>query len=523
MAQWDDGYVTDVAYTSNFYREITPSWIALTSLLLGHRPPDLAAPFTYADLGCGNGFTSLIIAAACPHAEVWGFDFNPAHVEFANGLAARAGLTNVRFVETSFADLEAASNRELRDFDMPDFDMMVSHGVLSWISPANREHLVGAVAKRLKPGGLVYLSYNVTTGWTGMVPVRVLMRMLTVASPERTDLAVPGVLDFVDRLKQAGASFFTANPALENRLTDIRKQDARYIAHEYLNHDWHPLMFTEVAGAMLEAKCRYIGSATLAENIDTVSVPPNVVPILAETRDPYLRETLRDLGCTQTFRRDLYRKGIAPIPAAEQQMLLEDLTLAGMGMAVPEGGITFATPIGNVTGRPEVYEPLLTMLEAGALSVREARAAPAFAGRALVELMQALTLLVAGGYAHPMLPSDGAAGRHEAARRLNLAIARANANAGDLPRLAAPAIGSAIGADILETLLVGELLAGQPADVGGLAARLVELLGRSGRSVQRDGKPVSDPSETMQIVTEAVVGLLERRVPLLRRLGVLEG
>jgi hypothetical protein len=356
-----------------------------------------------------------------------------------------------------------------------------------------------------------------------MVPVRVLMRMLTVASPERTDLAVPGVLDFVDRLKQAGASFFTANPALENRLTDIRKQDARYIAHEYLNHDWHPLMFTEVAGAMLEAKCRYIGSATLAENIDTVSVPPNVVPILAETRDPYLRETLRDLGCTQTFRRDLYRKGIAPIPAAEQQMLLEDLTLAGMGMAVPEGGITFATPIGNVTGRPEVYEPLLTMLEAGALSVREARAAPAFAGRALVELMQALTLLVAGGYAHPMLPSDGAAGRHEAARRLNLAIARANANAGDLPRLAAPAIGSAIGADILETLLVGELLAGQPADVGGLAARLVELLGRSGRSVQRDGKPVSDPSETMQIVTEAVVGLLERRVPLLRRLGVLEG
>jgi SAM-dependent methyltransferase len=518
MAQWDDGYVTDVTYTSNFYREITPSWLALTGLLLGHRPPDLAAPFSYADLGCGNGFTSLVIAAACPHAEVWGFDFNPAHVEFANGLAARAGLTNVRFVESSFADLEAAPDSEL-----PDFDIMVSHGVLSWISPANRKHLIGAVAKRLKPGGLVYLSYNVTTGWTGMVPVRMLMRMLTTASPERTDLAVPGVLDFVDRLKQAGASFFTANPALENRLTDIRKQDARYIAHEYLNQDWHPLMFTEVAGEMLEAKCRYIGSATLAENIDTVSVPPNVVPILAETRDPYLRETLRDLGCAQTFRRDLYRKGIAPMPAAEQQMLLDNLTLAGMGMAVPEGGITFATPIGNVTGRPEVYEPLLSILEAGTLSVPQARVVPAFAGRALVELIQAFTLLVAGGYAHPMLPGGGAAARHEAARRLNLAIAQANANAADLPRLAAPAIGSAIGADILETLLVGELLDGKPADVGALAAQLVGLLGRSGRSVQRDGKPVSDAGETLQIVTEAVVGLLERRMPLLRRLGVLEG
>ena len=84
---------------------------------------------------------------------------------------------------------------------------------------------------------------------------------------------MPGVLDFVDRLKQAGALFFQANPALENRLADIRKQDPRYIAHEYLNQDWHPLMFADIAGEMLEAKCRFIGSATLAENIDTVAVP----------------------------------------------------------------------------------------------------------------------------------------------------------------------------------------------------------------------------------------------------------
>jgi SAM-dependent methyltransferase len=516
MAQWDDGYVTDVAYTSNFYREITPTWLAMTSLLLGHRPPDLARPFSYADLGCGNGFTTLVIAAACPHADVWGFDFNPAHVEFANDLAARAGLTNVRFLETSFADLEA-----MPDAALPDFDMMVSHGVLSWISPANRRHLAGTVAKRLKPGGLVYLSYNVTTGWTAMVPMQALMRMLGAASPERSDAAVPGVLDFVDRLKQAGALYFNANPALENRLTDIRKQDPRYVAHEYMNQDWHPLMFADIAGEMLEAKCRFIGSATLAENIDTVAVPPNMAPILGETRDPNLRETLRDIGCAQAFRRDVYRKGISPMPAAEQQMLVEGITLAGTGLAVPEGGATFATPIGSVTGRPEIYQPLLSMLDSGPLSVRHARATPTFAERPLVELMQAFTLLVAGGYGHPMLPDGGTVAGHDAGRRLNLTIARANASAADLPRLAAPAIGSAIGMDILETLLVGELLAGKPADVGALAAELVGTLARSGRSVQREGKPVTDQAETLRIVTEAVVAMLERRVPVLRRLGVL--
>jgi hypothetical protein len=406
---------------------------------------------------------------------------------------------------------------------LPDFDFIVSHGVLSWISPENRQHLMGLTAKRLKPGGLVYLSYNVTTGWSAMVPVRRLMRMLAMASPERTDIAAPGVLEFIDRLKGAGSLFFQANPALESRLTDIRKQDARYIAHEYLNQDWHPLMFADIAGEMLEAKCRYIGSATLAENIESASVPASVVPLLAETRDHVLRETLRDLGCAQSFRRDLYRKGTGPMPGPEQQMLLEELTLAGLGVAMPEGGPTFPTPIGSVTGRPEIYAPLIAMLQAGPVSVRDAQRSPAFAGRPLVELLQAFSLLAAGGYAHPILPGGGSPAGRDACRRLNLAIARANANAADLPRLASPVIGSAVGGDSLETLVVGEMLAGKPEDVDALTAELAAVLGRSGRNVQRDGRVVGDPAEARRIVADAVATVVERRLPVLRRLGVLPG
>jgi hypothetical protein len=330
------------------------------------------------------------------------------------------------------------------------------------------------------------------------------------------------VLDFVDRMKQAGALFFQAHPTLENRLVDMRKQDPRYIAHEFLNQDWHPLMFAEVAAELLEAKCRYIGSATLAENIDTVAVPPNVAPIVAEARDPYLRETLRDLGNAQAFRRDLFRKGTAPMPAAEQQGVVETLALAGLGQPVPEGGISFATPIGNVTGRPEIYQPLLAMLDEGPIDVTQVQRSPAFKERPLMELMQAFTLLIAGGYAHPLLPGGGTAAGREAARRLNLAIAQANSSAADLPRLAAPAIGSAVGGDVLETLLVGALLAGKPAQVEALSEALAGTLMRSGRSMQREGKPITDAAETRRVVSEAVVAMLEKRVPVLRRLGVLE-
>ena len=114
MASWDDGYVTDIVYTSNFYRECTPVWLTTACLLLGHRAPDLTKPFRYADLGCGHGFTALTVAATCPQAEVWGFDFNPAHIDSARSLATRAGLTNVHFAETSFADLARAGSAGLR-------------------------------------------------------------------------------------------------------------------------------------------------------------------------------------------------------------------------------------------------------------------------------------------------------------------------------------------------------------------------------------------------------------------------
>src|SRR5262249_16877323 len=155
----------------------------------------------------------------------------------------------------------------------------------------------------------------------------------------------------------------------------------RYIAHEFLNQEWHPMMFSDIAGEMLEAKCRYVGSATLTENIDSVSVPPGVATILGETRDQFVREMLRDIGCSQTFRRDIYRKGIAPMPPAEQQMGIETMTFVSLGQPVPEAGVTFSSPIGTVTGRPEIYQPLLAMLDEGPVSVRQAKESPAFATR----------------------------------------------------------------------------------------------------------------------------------------------
>ena len=155
-----------------------------------------------------------------------------------------------------------------------------------------------------------------------------------------------------------------------------------------------------------------------------------------------LHETLRDFASAQPFRRDLYRRGLSPLPASEHQAMLDELTIAPMGQTVPDP-ITFGTPIGMVTGRTEIYRPLFEMLMQGPVSLRQAREAAPYAGRPLTDLLQAITLMIAGGYAHPALPGGGdgagAPGRRSGSIRPSRA---ANEHGAELPRLVAPLIGS---------------------------------------------------------------------------------
>jgi SAM-dependent methyltransferase len=524
MARWDHGYVTDVAYTTNAYQETMPSWLAACSVLLGYRPPDLTAPFRYADLGCGNGLSALIVAATNPQAEVWGFDFNPTHVENARVMAGWAKLTNVHFEDISFETLAQG------DPDVPDnFDIIVSHGVLSWISLENRRHLTSIFGRRLRPGGLGYLSYNVSAGWSGVEPIRLLMRQLAEADQRRTDQSTGDIFQVMDQLRTGGAAFFRAHPGLEARLEQMKAQDPRYLAHEFLNRDWHPVMFSDVAEAMQDARTNYIGSATTMENIDAVAVPEGVLPVLAKTTDAAVRETIRDIASAKNFRRDLWRKGGETLPVQEHLAMLDAVTLAWTGRTA-ETDVTFTGPIGTVTGQPDFYFPLLEAIRDAPKTIAQLRALPSVRDRQPGEFVQAALLLMGGGFAHPMLPGAGAAQRgsggrektRDGAARLNVAIINRLRMGVDLHRLAAPHIGSSVGIEVMEGLVIGQLLDGASRDPDALIDGVLNDVARSGRSLLRDGKPLANPADNRVLVGETVRSVLARRLPVLRSLGVID-
>src|SRR5689334_2818626 len=127
MADWGSGYVTDTAYVHDFCRVQTPAILSLAALSKGVAAPGgRGEPVAYCDLGCGQGFTANLIAAANPQANVFAADFNPTHIAGARRLAEAAGLENVQFREAGFDEL-------VQDSGVPDFDVMCLHGVYSWI------------------------------------------------------------------------------------------------------------------------------------------------------------------------------------------------------------------------------------------------------------------------------------------------------------------------------------------------------------------------------------------------------
>jgi predicted O-methyltransferase YrrM len=109
------------------------------------------ADASYLELGFGQGL-STTIHAACGAGSFWGTDFNPQQVAQASALARGAGLP-MTLLEESFEEMAA------RD-DLPRFDIIVLHGIWSWVSAANRHHIVEIIRKNLAVGGVVYISYN---------------------------------------------------------------------------------------------------------------------------------------------------------------------------------------------------------------------------------------------------------------------------------------------------------------------------------------------------------------------------
>ena len=163
---------SELPYTRNFFPDLSPAHLNLVCSLAGVTPPQLTQGFDYCELGCGQGLTTTLLAASFPQGRFWGVDFNPTHIGLAQKFAHNAGIDNLTFLDASFEEI-------LEWDDLPMFDYITLHGIYSWISRTQQQNLVRFIHRCLKPGGVVYNSYNAKPGKTNLEPVRRLFKELT--------------------------------------------------------------------------------------------------------------------------------------------------------------------------------------------------------------------------------------------------------------------------------------------------------------------------------------------------------
>jgi SAM-dependent methyltransferase len=515
MSEWTAGYVADVGYTFGYYGELNPLRARWAMLNAGIEPsPDLmAAGSTACELGFGQGL-SINMHAAASRTEWWGTDFNPSQVGFARSLAA-ASAAPVHLFDDAFADFAQRP-------DLPDFDTIGLHGIWSWISDENRRVIVDFVRRKLKVGGVLYISYNTQPGWSAAMP----LRHLLVQYAESAGSANQGMVGQIDAALNFAEEFFAAKPRyaqavpqVVEKLKQLKKQDRNYLAHEYFNRDWHPMHFADIAGLLQEAKLSFACSAHFIDHVDAVNLTPAQKSQIDGNRDLVLKETLRDFCVNQQFRRDYWVKGPRPLsPLAQMEVMRKQRFL----LVQPRDKVPMKTQsaMGEVALKQELYGPVLDALadnvpkEFGQLEQITGKH-----GIKFPQLREMLTVLLGTQSVYLAQDEKTAAKVRPATDALNkrlMMLARTSAN---VQYLTSPVVGGGcIVPRFFQLFLLAQASGAKtPAE---LAAATWRIFGAQGQRVLKDGKSLETPEENLAYLTAEAEGFLKNQLPVLKALGV---
>ena len=204
--------------------------------------------------------------------------------------------------------------------DLPDFDIIGLHGIWTWISEENSRVVVDIIRRKLKVGGLVYVSYNCLPGWAPAMPLRHLMKLHADLAAEAAGVVakVDGAVAFAQQVIDSGALYFRANPAVGERLKALSALSRNYLVHEYFTEDWRQITFSDMARVLEDAKLSFVGSAHLLDHVEAVNLSEAGQKLLSGIGHPILRQSVRDYLVNQQFRRDIFAKGSRRLSSLEQ-------------------------------------------------------------------------------------------------------------------------------------------------------------------------------------------------------------
>lgn len=517
MTGWAGGYVADIEYQPGFYRDQTPSHLDLICQLEGvHAPRETGKPFRYCELGCGLGETAIVIAACHPEAEVVGYDFNPAHIDYARGLARSAGLTNIRFEEKSFAEIAAQPATEGAEFDY-----IVLHGIWTWVARERQLEILEILNTRLRPGGLAYVTYNSLPSWSENVAFQRLLLDLAATVPGRSDQRLHEALDVLVDIQAAGAPIL--KKAQLDAVLEKRQHDSAYLAHEYLNENSRPIYHADLAKDLADAKLAFVASAIPLDNFPEIIFDAAQRAVL-DRLPAHLRITVGDYFYPHLFRRDVFIRGPRHMGRGPHARSLLDRPLV---LAVDAADIEFTTKTAQNFARFDspFYPFAVRELDQARLSLRELLAR--FDGAKAPEARE----ILAFGLQTSQILIATADVDHARMVSINRALVlSALDNGRPNAQIAVAAIGSAVNLNIPAMLTFLALTEGID-DADGISAFAADFLRQSGATLRRSastppavgemGKELPEKTPAPTSFATQVQEILRKDLPAWRRLGAI--
>lgn len=511
----NDDYVLDTDYTWGYYGGQSPAAMAYAARLNGVEPPSLNGEFRYLELGCGNGVTANILASMFPHGEFVAADLNADHVKNGSALAATGQLSNIRFIETSFA--------ELAESDDDPFDFISLHGVYSWVGETVRNDIIKVLSKHLKSNGLVYVSYNAMPGWAALSPLRQLMVTYAENKSGSSIERARASIRYLEFLRDNNAAYFVQYPECGAFVDNLLKDDLKYVVHEYFNASWEPQYFSEVATDMSEAELRFCGTTVWPKNYLDLCIPGEFQEILLSADSDFTRETHKSLILNERFRTDIYSRNSATLSGRERAGLFSELYFSSV---VPEEEIARKIRVGPVDVKydADIYDVLIPILCDGETSVEALWDNPDLARYSESFIAESVNNLVPGGQFQPMLspsrrrtlvPFDDFSIRSDINREL--VTQRLLSDGGCFQ--ASPVLGTALRLDLLSGLIV---LGTDAKGPDGAVDHAVDTLIRVGQTLQIDGKLIEDIDECRAMLVAEQKKFNNRGLGLLEKFGVIE-
>lgn len=511
MTDWTAGYVAEVDYTYGYYTELNPLRTQLAFLYAGLEPP--SAQGTHCELGFGQGLSVNIHASASGNS--WhGCDFNPSQARFARSLASASGA-QVNLTDEAFADFCARP-------DLPEFDSIGLHGIWSWVNDDNRAVIVEFVRRRLKVGGVLYISYNTQPGWAAMAPMRDLLTehvQVMGSSGQGIGSRVDGALDFVDKLLAVNPRFVKANPHVAERVQGIRTQNRNYVAHEYFNRDWLPMSFSQMAQWLSIAKVDYACSANYSDHILPLNLTSDQISFLNEIPDRMFRQTARDFLVNQSFRKDYWTKGVRKLNPTERVEALRTQRVV-LVQALADVPLQITCVVGEITMQGKVYKPILEVLaDHQSKTLGQLEDALRHHSIPFEQMVEAVMILIGNGSLASVQDDAQVARAKLCTDRLNAYLLDKARSSDHIHCLASPLTGGGIPVSRFAQLFLLALRQGktQPDEWG---QQVWQTLQSQGQKLMKSGKVLGSDQDDLAELTAQARTFAVKRLPVLRALQV---